>query len=963
MGKSNPAKLSFNGGVQSPLLRGMVNAPKGDSSFQASNNMIPMKYGPIARRGPTEFIYKSKDNTADQARSKLVPFTYNDTDSYIIEFSYERSGGIVVYKNRSIVFESESTLNQEITGIPAVVSPADIVISVDGDGTDYLVGSEVVITGLTEAVYLNDSPTTVTANSANTVSVSRAQHLTAETSSSGTLKQVFKLTVPYTSDDMFASDGTFLLDVVQYNDVMYIAHPDYQTRILTRAGDDDWSITLMDLVGGPSLPDNLEKNNKLYLSRFFDVAGIDDYTYAIVESKTAESKEVGVFRDMFVPSDVQLVDDRGLTTVATDAKETWLGTSTEGGRLLSIFVPQYVSSDDQPKDHRWHHLKIVKYISASEVWVERKKTERDWSSNKKVTYTSNSLGADMRPDQWALGAFSVSTGFPSALEIHDGRLCAGNTATEPTTVHFSQIGGFDTTSSTWATVDPDGQVYDDHGFNVAIGGGNQSPIQWISSSSDGVLVGSYNSEGLIGANDTSNGFVPGGVSYRKTSSVGSKSIQPIMIDQSTLFVSRTGRRIHEMTYDLASTGQKSPDLTSLAEHVTLTGVIDFAWQREPRDTLWMVLADGKLVGFTFDKNNDITAWHQHELGGDGVRIRSVASIPSPDGLSDDLWLAVDRIKAYGDMVLTVYDRTIEVLNEVHESTDNLLTSAHLDMKIELATSEKTGELDGVTNRIDTDASHGFSENDIIFIKNVDFKVPELFNNTGLTDAQKAFDQSASTLNNNYFRVATPIDSRYFGLKSLTGTAISITDLVDVANTGSSERDCIVQPTENTFSGASIMANQTVKAYIDGRPMVDQYISSDNLSTVGATSAVAGTGYYANMTLGYSYPSFVELHNLEGNPQGGLDQGKTKKINKVMVRILNSLGLKYGDSASTLLEEDFDEQGSPSEYRDLKSADYILDWDGDFEQSGTIRLQGDGPYPLQIQAVIADMDTKGYSSNR
>ena len=599
--------------------------------------------------------------------------------------------------------------------------------------------------------------------------------------------------------------------------------------------------------------------------------------------------------------------------------------------------------------------------------VERHKDDRDWPKGDAgfVANPPKRYGyCDFGSDQWALSAFSNTTGFPSVVEIHDGRLCMGNTATEPTTIHFSEIGGFDTTSSTWITVDDDGQVYDDLGFNVSIGGGNQSPIQWISSSSDGVLVGSYNSEGVIGANDTSNGFVPGGVSYRKSTSVGSRSIQPVMIDQSTLFVSRSGRRVHEMTYDLSTTGQKSPDLTALAEHVSKTGIIDIAFQREPRDTVWMVLSDGKLIALTFDKNNEIEAWHQHDLGGDGVRVRSVATIPSITGLEDEVWLSVDRTTIFADTpILLEVKRSVEILSDIFNDSQTILESRHLDSFVEFSTDTRTGELDSATNRIDTDATHGYSEDDIIFLSGVKYKDSDLYAQDGVTDEEINNDTSADQLNNQYFKVAAPVGGNYFGLKSLSGGAISITDIIDSSNTGSTLRECIAQETKTSFGNVPSMGGETVTAYIDGRDGVSQYIEDYDISTVGATSSEAGTGYYANMVLGYTYKSYVELINIEPPGNSSTAQGKIKKINKVMVRILNSLGLKFGDSATNIEEYDFDEQASLSDYRDLKSGDYVLDWIGDFEQSGTIRLQGDGPYPLQIQSIVADVDTKGFSSNR
>lgn len=935
MGKSYPAKTSFNGGVQSPLLRGLVDAPKGNSSFQASENMVPLKHGPLVRRGGTELIVQTNAFGGDGKKAQLVPFQYNDTDSYVLLFTYcGGTGKLNVYKDKGVILDTavSTTVSNISSGSPFTLTVAS--------STGFLAGDEVVLNVTSPANSELDGKLSTIYSVPTGTSVRLDPrflpfHQTGATT--GTLNKVYSIPIPYDGDDMFASDGTFRLDVVQYNDVMYIVHPDYRPRILTRSADDNWSISLMDFIGGPSLPDNTEENNKLQLSRFFEVSGISDYVYATVNATTAEWKQSGTNLDIFVPSDVQAVDSRGLTTIATDAGETWLGTSTEGGRLISIFAGQYITNDDgngKPKDHRWHHLKIVKYVSASEVWVERLKTEKDWSTRSDVLYVRSWNGVDMRPDQWALGAWSESTGYPSVVEIHDGRLCAGNSPTEPTTIHFSQIGGFNLTSSSWATVDRDGQVYDDLGFNVGIGGGNQSPIQWISSSSDGVLVGSYNAEGIIGANDTSEGFSPGNVSYRKSTSVGSKSIQPIMIDQSTLFVSRTGRRIHDLTYNLASGGQKSPDLTLLAEHVTLTGVIDFAWQSEPLSTLWLVLSDGKLVGFTFDQNNEISAWHQHSIAGEDdstyssglgsaeSMVRSVAVIPATDGLSDEVWIFVDREVSsinYGAPTTRSQDfksisGTIEVLSPIFSDQDDIKDSRHLDSFLSISSaivSKTTSDTSGTVA--------GLTDGGIYLLTNT------------VTSGTLNIDTD-----NQYFLV----DGGQF--KSIAGSVI------DFGATFTAD----TQTTSTTFTGLDIMLGKTIRVYADGRDLGTQVINP----VVGVVTLDNGA-YGANVTFGYDYTSYVELQNLEGGNIQNLNQGKTKRLKAVMVRLVDSLGLKYGKSSTDMYEYYFDEDDALSDFRTLKSGDYVLSpWPGGYDKSGTIRLQGDGPYPLQIQLVVAEMDT-------
>jgi hypothetical protein len=931
MGKSYPAKTSFNGGVQSPLLRGLVDAPKGNSSFQASENMVPLKHGPLVRRGGTELIVQTNAFGGDGKKAQLVPFQYNDTDSYVLLFTYSGgTGKLNVYKDKGVILDTavSTTVSNISSGSPFTLTVAS--------STGFLTGDDVVLNVTSPANSELDGKLSTIYSVPTGTSVGLDPrflpfHQTGATT--GTLNKVYSIPIPYDGDDMFASDGTFRLDVVQYNDVMYIVHPDYHPRVLTRSADDSWSITALDLNNGPFLPDNTEKKKKLYLSSWRKESGITGYEYCTVRSVLAGDREVGTPIDIFDTDDVQAVDSHGLPITN--------GTDTVGnGRSIAIFVAQYTTKKyGEPKDYRWHYLRIVKWVSNSEVWVEKPTddadfTKGDYEEQQRYNVTSINGGVDMRPSQWALGSFSKRTGFPSVVEIHDGRLCMGNNTAELTTIHFSEIGGFDTTSSTWKTTDYDGQVYDDLGFAVSIGGGNQSPIQWISSSSDGVLVGSYSSEGVIGVSDSSDGFVPGGVSYRKSTSVGSKSIQPIMIDQSTLFVSRTGRRIHELTYNLASGGQKSPDLTLLAEHVTLTGVIDFAWQREPLSTLWLVLADGKLVGFTFDQNNEISAWHQHSIAGEDdstynsglgsaeSMVRSVAVIPATDGLSDEVWIFVDREASsinYGAPTTRSQDLksisgTIEVLSPIFSDQDDIKDSRHLDSFLSISSaivSKTTSDTSGTVA--------GLTDGGIYLLTNT------------VTSGTLNIDTD-----NQYFLV----DGGQF--KSIAGSVI------DFGATFTAD----TQTTSTTFTGLDIMLGKTIRVYADGRDLGTQVINP----VVGVVTLDNGA-YGANVTFGYDYTSYVELQNLEGGSIQNLNQGKTKRLKAVMVRLVDSLGLKYGKSSTDMYEYQFDEDDALSDFRTLKSGDYVLSpWPGGYDKSGTIRLQGDGPYPLQIQLVVAEMDT-------
>jgi len=956
---SHPAKTSFNGGVRTPLMDGMIDAPKGDSSFHAGLNGMGLKYGPWVRRPGTQLISETVGATGDGKRVELVPFRFNDEQNYILEFSSSNTGRMKVYTDRAIVLESGSEFNQGITGIAVVTGVSNIIIEVDGTGTDYTIGTEAVIQGLTEATYLNGETRTILATSTGTVELAGSASATAETSSTGTLSQVFELEIPYTDTDMFASDGTFLLDVVQINDVMYIVHPNFLPRVLTRSGHNSWTISKMDLKSGPYDEPN-DNNDHLLDIPIFD-AELDDGT-TVWENVHTITAVLPDDSGNFTP--FALTDGLSRAAGGVDLVSN-IGTATESARRIKVFgsfgdngKTDQDGNSERIKKPRWRYLKIISVISTSQVLaIMDGDDEANFGYLGKTSengMTGGSKGDRHRPTQWALGAFSETTGYPAVVEIHGGRLYMGNTSSEPRAIYASESGVFSTTGADWATTNRLGEVFDDHGFRLAIGGGNSTPIQWIKSGTDGLIVGTSTTEGLIGPADPTDGFVPGNLVYKQHTTIGSKSIQPVNIDQAILFVSRTGRRIHELKYDISTNGQSAPDLTELAEHVTRTGIIDFAYQREPINTLWVALSDGKLVGFTYDKEANIAAWHQHDLGGDDVRIRSVSSIPSPDGLRDDIWIAVDRSSyLFGGTLSATPKRTIEIMDNIFEDSGSILEAKFIDSYLTISTPNMEGVLHaGPVEEIVTDTPHGLSDGDIVFLSNIEhqnYRSAEM-----PPEEQLSVNPVGDALNNMYFRVNKQSSVGYT-IDTLAGDPVDINGLFPWSlSTGNvNQMDIRTQTIQSSFGGTVVFAEESVSIYADGRELPEQVVPTSSVFTLD------NGAYAANLTIGYKYDSYVELKNLEGGGINNLTQGKTSKIHKVMVRVKDSLGLKYGPSEADLKEHKFDDDQEISEFTELKSEDVVLGWESDHEQSGTIRLQGDGPYPLQIQLVVAEMDTSDY----
>ena len=93
---------------------------------------------------------------------------------------------------------------------------------------------------------------------------------------------------------------------------------------------------------------------------------------------------------------------------------------------------------------------------------------------------------------------------------------------------------------------------------------------------------------------------------------------------------------------------------------------------------------------------------------------------------------------------------------------------------------------------------------------------------------------------------------------------------------------------------------------------------------------------------------------------GTSQGKPARINKVSIRLLESLGMKYGADFVNLSEINFrsafDSMDNPPA---LFSGDILLDWPGDYTTNPWLCFVNDQPLPSTIVAIMPEM--RSYST--
>lgn len=278
----------------------------------------------------------------------------------------------------------------------------------------------------------------------------------------------------------------------------------------------------------------------------------------------------------------------------------------------------------------WGWGKITGFTSATQV---------------AFSWSAAAGGAAGASTQWRLGAWSDTTGWPAVATFFQDRLCFAGAPGTPQRIDMSRTGDY----QSFAPSDPDGTVVDDHAVAVTLNANDVNVVRWLGDDEKGLIAGTVGGEWLIRPSSLGEAITPSNIQASRSTNFGSADIAPVRIGKAILYVQRARRRLREHAFVFEDDGFRSPDVSLLATHLPPPGIIEMAFQQEPDSLLWLVRADGRLLGLAYAREQEVVAWHSHGLGGfanaektQPAAVESVACIPAPDGGRDELWLAVRR---------------------------------------------------------------------------------------------------------------------------------------------------------------------------------------------------------------------------------------------------------------------------------------------------------------------------------
>ena len=654
--KSNHELLSFNRGIVSPLLMGRVDVQRIALSAATQTNFMPRTLGPMSLRPGLEYI----GATASNAAAKNIPFVYSITDTGLIEVTDAlvrvRMADALVTRTAVSTAIANGTFTSDLTswtdtdeGSASSVWLTGGYMSLQGTGTSAAIREQAVtiIGGDASVVHalnivVNRGPVTLRVGSTSggdeyisEVDLNTGQHSLAFTPT-GTfyVRLQTRLEYPVLVDSVaIASSGVMTLVApwpaaylgrlryTQSGDVVFVDCDGVRPMRIVRHGTGSWSVE--DLIS------NLGPFRNVNLTETTITASALTGLITLTASKAIfKSTHVGgLFK---LKSDGQAVTQTASAqnTFTNSIKVTGVGTARTFGLTITGTWAGTVTLQRSADDTTWKDvttyivnasttlddgldnqivyyrlgIKTGGYTSGSAVMDLVYATGSIYGIARVSAFTSatvvtafvvQDMGSAAAVTGWSEGAWSDYRGYPSACALREGRLW-----------HVGK-------DKFWASVVDDfanhnAEYVGDAGpVSRSIGEGPVDRISWLVSSSN-LMAGGGAAEFMARSSTQEEGFTPFNFNVRPTTTLGSYGVDADVLDQSIMFIDRSGTRLIEL--EPRGGGYSAIDLTQDYPEGLLPYVVDIAVQRRPDARVHCVLSNGTVRVLVYNKLEDQRAW-------------------------------------------------------------------------------------------------------------------------------------------------------------------------------------------------------------------------------------------------------------------------------------------------------------------------------------------------------------------
>ena len=535
-----------------------------------------------------------------------------------------------------------------------------------------------------------------------------------------------------------------------------------------------------------------------------------------------------------------------------------------------------------------------------------------------VTWTINVAATGSGTTAWSLGAWSDTDGFPSAVSFYEQRLVFAGSTNYPQTIWASESGSYEDFDV------GDGSAAD--AFIYTIAANRVNVIRWLAPARD-LIVGTAGGEFRVGR-PTGEPLKPDNVTITQQTTYGGHTTQPIQVGSSVLFVQRQKRKVREFAYRFEDDAYVAPDMTLLAEHITGDGIDDVDFAQEPESIYWAVREDGVLLGMTYQREEDVVAWHRHLFGGTDQN----CTITVSDYANIQAGTTLKFTKSDGTTVTftstTGTAGTDEFKNETNNNTtaDNIFTAINTHADFTVANPAAAI----VTVFETTPAGTGLltvESSDTVRLTTTNEKASKV----------KSVATISETLENQVWLIVERI---------INGSTVKYVEYLDSTLNMDSGLSGTVTGSSTKVTSLDHLEGETVQILIDDAVYPTQKVSSGAI-TVSLPSTFASK----TVEVGLGYVSTIKTMRVEAGAEAGTAQGRKKRYNEVLVRLYKTVGatvngdqIPFRTSASKM--------GQPiSSFTGDKRVSN-LGWDRD----GQVTVQQTQPLPMTILGITGTLVT-------
>ena len=375
--------------------------------------------------------------------------------------------------------------------------------------------------------------------------------------------------LPYTVVTPYTAADLGKLSYVQSGNVVTLVHPSYAPRELTRIADNNWTLT----------------------------------TITFGTTQAAPGVWIGITGGAGIDTDLD-----GwiyvVTAIGADGEESLPGpTASDGANPKKVLTLQWTAAANaqsyriyrRPPQHSALDVGAYGLIGVSTT----------------AQFTDYGHDPDfVQQPPIARTVFNSAGNYPSAVGYWQQRRVFANTNTDPDRCWASQSGR----PKNFNISVP---IKDDDAVDFRLVSDTVDEIRHIFTQSELTLLTEGGEWAVLG--DQNGALTPASINPRKMSSHGVGVVRPVAAGGGMLFPQALGSTI------LGLNGQAARDLTLFSTHL-FDGhqIVDMAWQQETPHVAWFVRDDGILLGLTYIPDQDVIAWHRHDMDG---HILSACTVP------------------------------------------------------------------------------------------------------------------------------------------------------------------------------------------------------------------------------------------------------------------------------------------------------------------------------------------------